>query len=193
MCITPDCQHRLCRKHCISKGGCTSKMHAGPCSAKTFTGPYSPSPPAATIQQVMFAFPRRHSHQQQLASSHDGKILTAFPPNVNMQMSPDVDILDTLPNPYNKDGWTILGVGHHLECIGLPLIVQLFSAWGPPWFTDSRCWGSATGAGKSSVVLCTTRDISRCWNIIMKYYKVQMCDHEQEIPMYRPQNSSPLE
>ena len=34
------------------------------------------------------------------ASSHDGQILTASPPNVNVQMSPDVDVLDALPNPW---------------------------------------------------------------------------------------------
>ena len=96
--ITPDCQCRLCQKHCISKGGCTAKMHIGPCSAKRSTSPYSPLSPAATIQPgcvciSMLPLPPT------AASSHDGQILTASPPNVNMQMSPDVDILDALPNP----------------------------------------------------------------------------------------------
>ncbi|EDQ98493.1 uncharacterized protein LACBIDRAFT_335915 [Laccaria bicolor S238N-H82] len=96
--IAPDCQHRLCRKHCISNGGCTSKTHTGPRSAKTCTGSYSASPPATTVQPVHVRMPTLPLPPM-AASSHKGKILIASPSDANARMSPDVDILDALPNP----------------------------------------------------------------------------------------------
>lgn len=94
--IAPDCQRRLCRKHCVSNGGCTSKTHTGPRSATTRTGP--PSLPPAAIQPGRVRVPTPPLLPT-AASSHDGQTLTTSPPNANVQVSPDVDVLDALPNP----------------------------------------------------------------------------------------------
>ncbi|KAF8911998.1 hypothetical protein CPB84DRAFT_1841712 [Gymnopilus junonius] len=46
----PDCAHQLCRKHCISSGGCSSKNHIPPTSSSACTAlpPPIPIPDANT-------------------------------------------------------------------------------------------------------------------------------------------------
>ncbi len=43
--LAPDCQRRLCRKHCVAVGGCSSKNHNGGSSTTTSTNiPASQAP-----------------------------------------------------------------------------------------------------------------------------------------------------
>ncbi|KAF8894186.1 hypothetical protein CPB84DRAFT_1837276 [Gymnopilus junonius] len=92
--IADDCQHRICRKHCVEKGGCLSKKHR----TMTTQASAGATAPASSFQQAPPMLPPPASfplHSEQPRSSTP----LPTPPPAELSELPLPEVVDARPDP----------------------------------------------------------------------------------------------